>query len=157
MKSDNVVLTCGKGCPGRCCEVGGTALQLLATEEEAKSIGLHIGRAPVMHSGRTIDRLQLGQIIESPCPFYVDRACSIYSVRPEGCRRYQCDLTAPHIKSAESLAQLSEMLTEQVAKGALYADLREWFPLAEARHSLTNNTNSIIESYGLEASKAACF
>lgn len=121
------LLTCEKGC-GRCCEVGGTSLQLLVTASEAVLIGQHIGRAPEMNSGKTIDQIQFGPINERPCPFYVGRACSIYEVRPEGCRRYQCDLTEPHSKTAESLGQLVSMITEQAEKGSIYADLRTWFP-----------------------------
>jgi Fe-S-cluster containining protein len=121
------LLTCEKGC-GRCCEVGGTSLQLLATEAEAVLIGQHIGRDPEMNSGKPIDQIQFGPINERPCPFYVESACSIYEVRPEGCRQYQCDLTDPHRITAESLEQLVSMITEQTEKGSLYADLRTWFP-----------------------------
>ena len=71
---------------GRCCDFGRFGHDLFATGLEA---ALVLGRLPeeIGLDADVIDRAhELGG-----CPFQIDRACAVHTVRPSGCRVFFCD------------------------------------------------------------------
>lgn len=108
---------CGIQC-GNCCKVGGTDRVVLMTAEEAeqasKASGLKLNKQkPLRHVVRA-----------RGCPFHVDNKCSIYEVRPSGCRSYVCnggsDAFEQHPEFVEFYAGILE-------KSGETADVRDWF------------------------------
>jgi Fe-S-cluster containining protein len=72
---------CGRGCDA-CCHI-----QVEIADSEAQRIAEFTGRAAIkLPPGRhTTSRQKLGRQ-DTPCPFLVDHACSIYEARPFVCR-----------------------------------------------------------------------
>lgn len=121
---------CRKGC-AHCCHIA-----VKITQAEALFIGRHIGRRPR-------DREQLGpepamQGYESPCPFLVNAACSIYEWRPMVCRSHlnldKDDLLCRLLPGVSvPVPYLDTRLLALAAADTLgvtqpIADLRQWFP-----------------------------
>jgi Fe-S-cluster containining protein len=49
-------------------------------------------------------------IVNTPCPFLVNNTCSIYEVRPEGCRQYPNTLFGMQTKDCEPLNRFKKQL-----------------------------------------------
>lgn len=49
-------------------------------------------------------------VVNTPCPFLANNACSIYEVRPEGCRQYPNTLFGMQTKDCEPLDRFKKQL-----------------------------------------------
>lgn len=121
---------CKSGC-AHCCHI-----PVKITQAEAIHIGRKVGRTPLPAS-RLPPEPQI-QGYESPCPFLVDNACSIYAHRPAVCRSHLnldkddllCQLQpgmavpVPYLDTRPLVMAAFQVLgTNQVL-----ADIRQWFP-----------------------------
>ncbi len=58
-----------------------------------------------------IDEVEYDKFItRTPCPFLVDKKCSIYAVRPEGCRQYPNTFFGMQTKDCEPLDRFKKQL-----------------------------------------------
>lgn len=120
-----MTLKCEKGC-GKCCEVGGTGMQLIASESEALALAAHTGKKMDYSAGRNLSELVFFVKKAAPCPFYDMGACTAYEHRPRVCRAYQCDGKDQWVKSEQSFTDSVELASKMVTHKV--SDLRSWFP-----------------------------
>lgn len=109
---------CGTGC-GNCCRVGGTDRAVVMTRSEAQAIADSFGLIAVR------DTPPLRQAVRAAgCPFHVDNACTVYDLRPAGCRAYVCDGgDDPFAQHPEFAAFFAPIVAAEPV-----ADVRDWFP-----------------------------
>lgn len=48
-------------------------------------------------------------IMQNPCPFLIDKSCSIYEIRPDGCKLYPKTAFGMHSQDCESLNRFKKM------------------------------------------------
>lgn len=125
------VAACKAGCD-HCCHV-----PLMISRAEALYIGKAIGREPVALKTAEMDPSRLTRAgYDNPCPFLVNKQCSIHAHRPAECRslfnldddNLLCELRegeAIHVPYAEksTIAKAEALISE-----GKMADIREWFP-----------------------------
>lgn len=123
---------CKRGCSA-CCYIN-----INITEAEAQIIEAQTGRryarltAPIQHPE--------GKFTGMPCPFLVDGACSIYSVRPFVCRHhlsfnldaYWCAPERAHLANMPmvsfSAAKEAHRSVTRLDAGGMHGDIRDFFP-----------------------------
>ena len=123
-------MACRAGCAA-CCHI---ALSL--NELEARAIGDATHREPAEVSGLFDPAAEIKRWRGKPCPFLVDRTCSIYALRPLNCRlHHSLETSADHCQHvvgsfevhAANLSALRDAMVTATA-GFKWADMREFFP-----------------------------
>jgi 3'-phosphoadenosine 5'-phosphosulfate sulfotransferase (PAPS reductase)/FAD synthetase/Fe-S-cluster containining protein len=112
---------CGTDC-GQCCSVAGTDRVVVMTHKEATHAALATGR-PLPPS--VPQKLRYSR--NAPCPFLDGKRCSVYEVRPLGCRAYVCagEIGKPFDQHPEFVDFYLQKVVE-VDEGVF--DVRGWFP-----------------------------
>lgn len=121
---------CKAGC-AHCCHI-----PVKITQAEAIHIGRKVGRKPLPASSLPPEPQIQGY--ESPCPFLLDNACSIYEWRPAVCRSHLnldkddllCQLQpgmavpVPYLDTRPLVMAAFQVL----GSNQVLADIRQWFP-----------------------------
>lgn len=80
---------------GNCCK----SLMVLINDTEADNLSRHLGQSREDFDQAYLEKGSNGLMIMNrmPCPFLVDRKCSVYEHRFEGCKEFPA-LHLPHFK-----------------------------------------------------------
>lgn len=80
---------------GNCCK----SLMVLINDAEADNLSRHLGQSREDFDQAYLEKGSNGLIIMNrmPCPFLIDRKCSVYEHRFEGCKEFPA-LHLPHFK-----------------------------------------------------------
>jgi hypothetical protein len=99
----------------------------------------------VIAAGLEIDEQDQKRFFRQPCPHFSCGTCSVYSVRPQVCRRYRCSL----LKSLEAGAIDQREARERIAKAKeLVAAVKSLDPTAVTPSARTALAKRLREELG---------